>query len=75
MTTIHEYVAMMDYKSRKMPIYRPDLNALADFFEYQDPIKRLERELRMNDVQAFNQKLPDVPLISIIDDEILDLSS
>jgi hypothetical protein len=48
------------YKGRKLPIYRPDLNALADFFEDQDPIKRLERELRINEIKAF-QKLPEPP--------------
>ena len=54
---------MMDrhIKSRKMPIYRPDLNALADFFEDHDAIKRLERELRMIDFQALGQKLPEPP--------------
>jgi hypothetical protein len=68
MTTIHEYIDMMDqyYKGRKMPIYKPDLNALADFIEDQDPIKRLERELRMNDLEAYTQaytrKLPEPPL-------------
>ena len=62
MTTIHEYVEIMEqyYKGRKLPVYRPDLNALADFIEDQDPIKRLERELRINEIGAF-QKLPEPP--------------
>jgi hypothetical protein len=62
MTTIHEYIDMMYqyYKGRKMPVYRPDLNALADFIEDQDPIKRLERELRINEIKVF-QKLPEPP--------------
>ena len=64
MTTIHEYVEIMDqyYKGRKLPIYRPDLNALADFIEDQDPIKRLERELQINEIKAF-QKLPEPPAV------------
>ena len=63
MTTIHEYIDMMYqyYKGRKMPVYRPDLNALADFIEDQDPIKRLERELLINEIQANIQKLPEPP--------------
>jgi hypothetical protein len=64
MTTIHEYIDMMDqyYKGRKLPVYRPDLNALADFIEDQDPIKRLERELLINEIQANIQKLPEPPV-------------
>lgn len=43
---------------KAMPIYRPDLNALADFVEDQDPIKRLERELRLQDIKKYLVDLP-----------------